>query len=213
VSDPAIRETVLSRLDSRFDYHLAQAENLRSLFIALNDEVFEIRELAITTIGRLTIRNPAYVMPSLRKTLIQLLTELGTQTPLPYFFLIYLPLRSTISFISFNLYILMYMWYISINAEFSGDSRNKEESARLLGHLISSSQRLIKPYVEPILNALLPKLQVPRSIPDILFRFLLVEFIFIYLFILQLDCRTRTRGWRRACWRRWASWRRWAGRT
>jgi FKBP12-rapamycin complex-associated protein len=86
VSDPAIRETVLSRLDSRFDYHLAQAENLRSLFIALNDEVFEIRELAITTIGRLTIRNPAYVMPSLRKTLIQLLTELGTQTPLPYFF-------------------------------------------------------------------------------------------------------------------------------
>lgn len=28
-------------------------------------------------IGRLTVRNPAYVMPSLRKTLIQLLTELG----------------------------------------------------------------------------------------------------------------------------------------
>jgi phosphatidylinositol kinase/protein kinase (PI-3 family) len=70
---------VLSCLDSRFDHHLAQAENLRSLFIALNDEVFEIRELAITTIGRLTIRNPAYVMPSLRKALIQLLTELGTQ--------------------------------------------------------------------------------------------------------------------------------------
>jgi hypothetical protein len=87
LSDPAIRETVLSRLDSRFDYHLAQAENLRSLFIALNDEVFEIRELAITTIGRLTIRNPAYVMPSLRKTLIQLLTELGTQTPPPNYFI------------------------------------------------------------------------------------------------------------------------------
>jgi len=117
--DPSIRKAVLSCLDERFDHHLAQAENLRSLFIALNDEVFEIRELAITTIGRLTIRNPAYVMPSLRKTLIQLLTEL----------------------------------------EFSGDSRNKEESARLLGHLIRSSERLIKPYVEPILNALLPKLK------------------------------------------------------
>jgi phosphatidylinositol kinase/protein kinase (PI-3 family) len=76
---------VLSCLDSRFDHHLAQAENLRSLFIALNDEVFEIRELAITTIGRLTIRNPAYVMPSLRKTLIQLLTELGTQPTLKSF--------------------------------------------------------------------------------------------------------------------------------
>jgi FKBP12-rapamycin complex-associated protein len=63
------------------------------------------------------------------------------------------------------MYILMSMWYISINAEFSGDSRNKEESARLLGHLISSSQRLIKPYVEPILNALLPKLQVRAATP------------------------------------------------
>jgi FKBP12-rapamycin complex-associated protein len=63
-------------LDERFDTHLAQAENVRSLFIALNDEVFAIRELAITIIGRLTVHNPAYVMPSLRKTLIQLLTEL-----------------------------------------------------------------------------------------------------------------------------------------
>ncbi|EFA77745.1 protein kinase [Heterostelium album PN500] len=117
--NPSIRKTVLSSLDIRFDHHLAQAENLRSLFIALNDEVFEIRELAISVIGRLTIRNPAYVMPSLRKTLIQLLTEL----------------------------------------EFSGDSRNKEESARLLGHLIGASEKLIKPYVEPILKALLPKLR------------------------------------------------------
>jgi phosphatidylinositol kinase/protein kinase (PI-3 family) len=32
--------------------------------------------VAIELIGRLTLRNPAYVMPSLRKTLIQLLTEL-----------------------------------------------------------------------------------------------------------------------------------------
>ncbi|KAI7861526.1 armadillo-type protein [Spinellus fusiger] len=74
--DPTIRETVLSSLDVRFDRHLAQADNVRSLFIALNDEVFAIREIAITVIGRLTTYNPAYVMPSLRKTLIQLLTEL-----------------------------------------------------------------------------------------------------------------------------------------
>lgn len=74
--DPIIRETVLSSLDVRFDRHLAQADNVRSLFIALNDEVFAIREISITIIGRLTTFNPAYVMPSLRKTLIQLLTEL-----------------------------------------------------------------------------------------------------------------------------------------
>lgn len=57
--------------DSRFDPHLAQAENLSALFVALNDEVFEIRELAMCTIGRLSSMNPAYVMPSLRKVLIQ----------------------------------------------------------------------------------------------------------------------------------------------
>ncbi|KAI8098676.1 armadillo-type protein [Halteromyces radiatus] len=74
--DAGIRQTVLSSLDIKFDRHLAQADNVRSLFIALNDEVFSIREIAITIIGRLTTYNPAYVMPSLRKTLIQLLTEL-----------------------------------------------------------------------------------------------------------------------------------------
>ncbi|RUP43431.1 hypothetical protein BC936DRAFT_137191, partial [Jimgerdemannia flammicorona] len=116
-SDPTIRQTVLSSLDDRFDRHLAQADNVRSLFIALNDEVFAIRETAITIIGRLTLHNPAYVMPSLRKTLIQLLTEL----------------------------------------EYSSVGRNKEESARLLSLLVAASQRLIKPYVEPILKVLLPK--------------------------------------------------------
>ncbi len=81
-------------------------------------------------------------MPSLRKTLIQLLTELGN---LPFYF-------------TCNVYCARPKDGLFI--EFSGDSRNKEESARLLGHLIRSSQRLIKPYVEPILNALLPKLKV-----------------------------------------------------
>ncbi|KAJ7577108.1 phosphatidylinositol 3-kinase [Mycena floridula] len=74
--DPGIRQTVLSSLHERFDKHLAQAENVRSLFIALNDEVFENRVTAVALIGRLANHNPAYVMPSLRKALIQLLTEL-----------------------------------------------------------------------------------------------------------------------------------------
>ncbi|KAJ3577200.1 hypothetical protein NPX13_g3370 [Xylaria arbuscula] len=78
VSDPQshIRRTVLAALDQRFDQHLAKAENIRTLFFALNDEVFGIREVAITIIGRLAQVNPAYVIPSLRKTLIQMLTEL-----------------------------------------------------------------------------------------------------------------------------------------
>ncbi|KAL0486430.1 phosphatidylinositol kinase-related protein kinase TOR [Acrasis kona] len=120
--DPLIRHAVLFYLDSRFDHYLALADNLRCLFIALNDESFEIREVAISIIGRLGIRNPAYVLPSLRKTLLQLLTEL----------------------------------------EFSEDPTNKEESARMLGHLITSAPRLIKPYVSSILKVLKKRINDPN---------------------------------------------------
>lgn len=78
--DASIRLAVLSSLHERFDKHLAQAENVRFIFIALNDEVFENRTTAVELIGRLALHNPAYVMPSLRKTLIQLLTELEYST-------------------------------------------------------------------------------------------------------------------------------------
>lgn len=39
--------------------------------MAMNDVHFEIREMALCTIGRLSLVNPAYVMPPLRKTLMQ----------------------------------------------------------------------------------------------------------------------------------------------
>jgi FKBP12-rapamycin complex-associated protein len=121
--EPEIRRTVLAALDERFDRHLAKAENIRTLFFALNDEVFAIREVAIAIIGRLTHVNPAYVVPSLRKVLIQLLTEL----------------------------------------EYSDVSRNKEESAKLLSLLVQNSQRLIKPYVDPMISVLLPKARDPSA--------------------------------------------------
>jgi len=50
---------------------LAQPENLQALFVSLHDEIFEIRELALCTIGRLSLINPAYVLPGLRKVLVQ----------------------------------------------------------------------------------------------------------------------------------------------
>ncbi|KAF7308846.1 Serine/threonine-protein kinase TOR [Mycena kentingensis (nom. inval.)] len=78
--DASIRKVVLISLHSGFDKHLAQAENVRCLFIALNDEVFENRQAAVNLIGRMAKNNPAYVVPSLRKTLIQLLTELEYST-------------------------------------------------------------------------------------------------------------------------------------
>jgi len=72
ITDPntAIRRTVLESLDEKFDRHLAQAE----------DKVFHNRELAIGIIGRLAQHNPAYVMPPLRKSLINLITELEYST-------------------------------------------------------------------------------------------------------------------------------------
>nr|WIM49540.1 HIF1a pathway protein [Daphnia magna] len=117
--DASVRYCVFASLDPHFFSYLALAENLGSITVALNDEVFEIREMAVCIIGHLSSMNPAYIMPALRKLLIQLLTEL----------------------------------------EHSGMGRNKEQSSRLLGRLVSSAPRLIKPYMEPILKILVPKLK------------------------------------------------------
>lgn len=111
--DASVRYCVFASLDPHFYSYLALAENLSSITVALNDEVFEIREMAVCIIGHLSSMNPAYIMPALRKLLIQLLTEL----------------------------------------EHSGMGRNKEQSSRLLGRLVSSAPRLIKPYMEPILKS------------------------------------------------------------
>lgn len=50
--------------------------SLRPLFVALNDEAGVVRALAIQVVGRLAGRNPAYVMPALRRHLMQLLSDL-----------------------------------------------------------------------------------------------------------------------------------------
>ncbi len=126
--DADIRYCVMMCLDECFDFHLAQAENLSALFVALNDEQFEIRELTMCIIGRLSILNPAYIMPSLRNTLLQLLTELDR----------------------------------------SGIGRNKEQSARILGYLVANSPTLIRPYVEPIVNVLIPKLKETETNPMVI---------------------------------------------
>ncbi|KAG7166823.1 Serine/threonine-protein kinase mTOR-like [Homarus americanus] len=74
--DPDVRLCVLASLDESFDSHLAQPENLNALIYALSDEVFEIREHAISILGRLSAINPAYVHPLLRKALLKILDEL-----------------------------------------------------------------------------------------------------------------------------------------
>eukprot|EP01051_Picozoa_sp_SAG22_P020699 SAG22_NODE_4290_length_1316_cov_0.889071_1_plen_91_part_10 len=48
------------------------------MYLAINDENLEIRQCAVVLVGRLTDRNPAYVLPCLRTTLVQLLAEMKT---------------------------------------------------------------------------------------------------------------------------------------
>ena len=79
-SDPDIRKNVLLSLDTRFDKHLAKPENIRSIFLAINDGDFEVRQAAIMIIGRLTEVNPAYVFPPLRKLLVNLMTSIRSSS-------------------------------------------------------------------------------------------------------------------------------------
>lgn len=77
-ADVTVRQSIFSSLheSGEFDDYLAQADCLTAVFAALNDEDFEVREFAISVAGRLSEKNPAYVLPALRRHLIQLLTYL-----------------------------------------------------------------------------------------------------------------------------------------
>ncbi|XP_010245613.1 PREDICTED: serine/threonine-protein kinase TOR isoform X2 [Nelumbo nucifera] len=81
-ADVSVRHSVFSSLygNGGFDDFLAQADSLSAVFVALNDEDFEVREYAISVAGRLSEKNPAYVLPALRRHLIQLLTYLEQST-------------------------------------------------------------------------------------------------------------------------------------
>ncbi|KAJ2346691.1 phosphatidylinositol kinase- protein kinase tor1, partial [Coemansia sp. RSA 2618] len=61
---------------SCFDFHMGKAQNIQDLFLLLNDRMFEVRLTVLAVIGRLANMNPAHVMPSLRRMVVQLLTEL-----------------------------------------------------------------------------------------------------------------------------------------
>ena len=80
VADPSVtvRKTILEALSRTraLENHLAQAECLRSLFVALNDESSAVRALTIQLAGHICPANPAYVMPALRRHLMQLLSDM-----------------------------------------------------------------------------------------------------------------------------------------
>ncbi|XP_030468800.2 serine/threonine-protein kinase TOR-like isoform X2 [Syzygium oleosum] len=74
-ADVTVRRSIFCILmDRRLDEFLAQADSLSALFAALNDEDLDVREYAITVVGRLSEKSPAYVLPAFRRLLINLLT-------------------------------------------------------------------------------------------------------------------------------------------
>ena len=66
ITDPVveIRFEVLRHLDVSFDPQLSQPDNVRLLFMALNDEVFAIQMEAMKIIGRLSLVNPCLLYTS-----------------------------------------------------------------------------------------------------------------------------------------------------
>ena len=66
---PDIRRTILNALDTKFDKHLAEQDNIRKIIMAINESDFEVRKAAMQILGRLIDVNPAYVFPPLRKLL------------------------------------------------------------------------------------------------------------------------------------------------
>ncbi|KAJ1922433.1 phosphatidylinositol kinase- protein kinase tor1 [Tieghemiomyces parasiticus] len=75
-SDALVRARALKDLTRNFDHQLAQSDNIRMFSLALNDETVEVKLLAVGILGRLVSRNPAQVLPFLRRALLQVLTEL-----------------------------------------------------------------------------------------------------------------------------------------
>mmetsp|Transcript_7922 Transcript_7922/g.11928 ORF Transcript_7922/g.11928 Transcript_7922/m.11928 type:complete len:2546 (+) Transcript_7922:104-7741(+) len=122
ISDPDanIRYSMLCAMREPLDKYSCQVEILSIIVATLNDEVLRNRKEAISLLGRLYRHNPGYVLPPLRKVLMQLLSELQ---------------------------------------QFRGNSDEQEESANLLGHLLVSCPAIIRPFVVPIANLLVSKLE------------------------------------------------------
>ena len=78
IADPdhTIRLAVLESFDERFDRYLSHHELTTALFTSLNDEELKVRETSIALLGRLSNRNPAVVIPYMRKILVRLVSEL-----------------------------------------------------------------------------------------------------------------------------------------
>ncbi|KAJ2745782.1 phosphatidylinositol kinase- protein kinase tor1 [Coemansia sp. BCRC 34301] len=75
--DIDVRLTAITVINSNslFDFQMGKSQNIQRLLLLLNDEVFDMRLNALAVAGRLSKKNPAYLQPTLRRMVTQLLTE------------------------------------------------------------------------------------------------------------------------------------------
>lgn len=182
VADPSVtvRRTILEALSrtAALESHLAQAECLRSLFVALNDESSTVRSLTIQLAGAISAANPAYVMPALRRHLMQLLSDMDhspdSRQREGACYLLGAILGGTEGQLC-----VCCVWTAAAEQEhlpapfkaktltshhsFPTHSYPQAESARLLGVLICSAPKLVLPYTAPVLRALISKLRAASS--------------------------------------------------
>ena len=62
--------------DTMFLSHLAQPEMLELVYMSLHDENLEIQKQTVALLGKLAELNPAYVLPRMRKALLETLCQL-----------------------------------------------------------------------------------------------------------------------------------------
>uniref|UniRef100_A0A7S2SE74 Serine/threonine-protein kinase TOR n=2 Tax=Mucochytrium quahogii TaxID=96639 RepID=A0A7S2SE74_9STRA len=76
--EPSIRSAVLESLqqNERYDDYLMQEDTLSALFVALQDEDFEVRRIAVSVASRLAPRNPAHIHPAIRKCILTAMAQL-----------------------------------------------------------------------------------------------------------------------------------------
>ena len=170
VADPSVtvRRTILEALSctTALESHLAQAECLRSLFVALNDESSHVRSLTIQLAGAISHTNPAYVMPALRRHLMQLLSDMdhspdsrqregtgGRVGGVGNVVTLCCPMRCAT--------LLCAQCHLRHGTLCCPSPT--AESARLLGVLIRSAPKLVLPYTAPVLRALISKLRAAGS--------------------------------------------------
>ncbi|GBP30106.1 hypothetical protein EVAR_94949_1 [Eumeta japonica] len=174
--DHEVRLRVFETLSEVFDPYLAQIEHLSSLFTAMNDEHLEIRELAICTIGRLCMVNPAYVMPTLRKVLIQFLIEMehsGLNRNKEQATRIVLKAIGDLADVNGDGNVLT-KWMpelIGIQLELLSNSNSSDKRSVALwafGQLISATGYVITPYIEypNLMNTLFNFLKTEQNVRD-----------------------------------------------